>query len=70
MEAPGRGVQRGKALVEDDHVGALRQGPGDVETALLAVREAPAGVADHLSRLDSGCHPIDKGFEGHLGSQG
>jgi hypothetical protein len=69
-QAQGRGVEGGKALVEDDDIGALQHGASEVETALLAVGEAPAGVADHLSRLDGCYHPIDKGFESHLGRQG
>jgi hypothetical protein len=41
-------VQGRKALVEDDEVGVLEQGPGDVEPAALAVGELPAGLADQL----------------------
>ena len=44
----GLGVQRRKALVEDDEVGPLEQGPGHVEPAPLAVGELPARLADHL----------------------
>src|SRR6185436_5671024 len=36
------GIERGEALVEDDQLGSLEQGAGDVEPALLAVRELPA----------------------------
>ena len=42
------GIERGEALVEDDEVSALQQRPGDVQTALLTVRELPAGLANHL----------------------
>src|SRR6516164_7809728 len=52
-QAQGRGVEGGKALVEDDDVGALQQGARQVETALLAVGEPPAGVADHLQQPGS-----------------
>jgi hypothetical protein len=44
----GLGVQRRKALVEDDEVGALQQRPGYIQPAALAMGELPAGFADQL----------------------
>src|SRR5436853_900382 len=42
------GIEGGEALVEHHELGALEQGAGDVEAALLAVRELPAGLSHHL----------------------
>ena len=56
-QAQGRGVEGGKALVEDDDVGALQQGAGQVEAALLAVREPLAGVTNYLQQ--AGWHALE-----------
>src|SRR5262249_8818711 len=50
------GVEGGKALVQDQDFGALEQGPSDVDTALLAVTESPARVANR--RLQTGRHAV------------
>src|SRR5919109_1237854 len=46
----GLGVQGRKALVEDDEVGSLEQGPSHIKPAALAVGELPAGLANHLQQ--------------------
>src|SRR5215510_4088118 len=65
--AQGLGVQGGEALVQDDHVRTLQQRSGEVETALLAVREAPARVAYHLQQ--PGRHAIEKLLQAKLMAQ-
>ena len=41
-------VERGKALVQDEHVGLLQESPREENPAALAVRQLPAGLADDL----------------------
>ena len=45
-ETQGVGIESGKALIQYNDVSALKQRPGDVEPATLAVRELRAGLAD------------------------
>src|SRR4051812_48882135 len=51
------GIEGGEALVEHDELGALEQGAGDVEAALLAVRELPAGLSHHLLQTGGAAGP-------------
>jgi hypothetical protein len=54
----GLGVEGGKALVKDDHIGALQESAGHVEAATLAVGELPAGLSDHLPQ--PGRHAVEQ----------
>src|SRR6185295_9778134 len=62
------GIERGEALVEDDQLGSLEQGAGDVEPALLAVRELPARLADHLE--EPGGHAVEELAQAELAADG
>src|SRR5262249_23656610 len=55
------GVQRRKAFIENDQLGTLEEGPGQVDPALLAVTELPAPLTDHLHQAAG--HPIEQGPE-------
>src|SRR5262245_25952652 len=41
-------VECAKTLIEDDDVGVLQEGPCDIETATLAMRELPPRLPHHL----------------------
>ena len=61
--APGRGVEAGRRLVEEEQLGIADQRQADVEPALLATGEARGarlgllGEADELDRLVDGARP-------------
>src|SRR5690348_2328461 len=44
------GIERRKAFIQDNQVGALKQSTGDVEPAAFTVRKAPAGLTNHLQQ--------------------
>jgi hypothetical protein len=56
--AQGVGIERGEALVENDHGGALQQGASNIKTAALSMRKLPAGFSDHLQ--ESGRHGVEQ----------
>src|SRR5262249_17530101 len=64
----GLGVEGSEALVEDETVGTVEQGAGNIEPAALALRELPAGLTHHLQQ--TGWHAVEEGPEAKGAAQG
>ena len=57
----GFGGEDGKALGEEETVGALQQGAGDIQSPAFPLRELPACFAHHLQQASR--HAVEEGSQ-------